>query len=184
MARKTALDVEIDEYFARLRGNVVLAELSLMQLAAVTSRLAERETLEDELRVNLEVQEQALKDMLVLSIARLFDPKGTRQDQLSMPNILESKKVTLDEDQRGKIKRLSSRPAVRTIGRIRDTMVAHSLSHASDTSLPAADIIPIIEDCYAVLSDIYRTNKSSATLERKDISEFSAKWSEMTKSWR
>jgi hypothetical protein len=52
---------------------VVFAELALMQLAAVTKCLGFRESLPDDLRVNLEVQEQALKDMLLLGIARLFD---------------------------------------------------------------------------------------------------------------
>lgn len=185
MTRKmSALDVEVDEYFAKLRANVVLAELALMQLVAVTNRLEERKTLEDELRVNLEVQEQALKDMLVLGIARLFDRKGQKQDQLSIPNILESEKVALNENLKAEIMRLDSLPTVETIRRIRDAMVAHSLSHASDMALPATDIMPIIDGCYAVLADIYKLNRSSAVLERKDISAFSTKWSEMTKSWR
>jgi hypothetical protein len=182
--KKSALDVEVDEYFAKLRANVVLAELALMQLVAIANRLEERETLADELRVNLEVQEQALKDMLVLGIARLFDLKGKKQDQLSIPNILESEKVALSDSQRAEIQRLASLPAVTTIRRIRDTMVAHSLSHASDMTLPATDIMPILDGCYEVLADIYKLNRSSAILERRDISAFSTKWSEMIKSWR
>lgn len=182
--KKSALHVEVDEYFAKLRANIVLAELALMQLVAITNRLEERETLADELRVNLEVQEQALKDMLVLGIARLFDQKGRRQDQLSIPNILESEKVALNESQKLEIKQLASLPAVKSIRSIRDTMVAHSLSHASDSSLPATDIMSILNRCYEVLADIYKLNSSSAVLERKDISAFSSKWSEMTESWR
>lgn len=182
--KKSALDVDVDAYFAKLRANVVLAELALMQLVAVTNRLEERETLADELRVNLEVQEQALKDMLVLGIARLFDLKGKKQDQLSIPNILMSKQVALSENQRAEILRLASLPAVKTIRHIRDTMVAHTLSHASDMTLPATDIMPIIDGCYAALADIYKLNRPSAVLERKDISAFSTKWSEMTESWR
>ncbi|MGJ8621395.1 MAG: hypothetical protein ACSHW1_01370 [Yoonia sp.] len=181
--RKSAQDVEVYEYFAKLRENVVLAELALMQLVAVTNRLKERETLADELRLDLEVQEQALKDMLVLGIARLFDLKGKKQDQLSIPNICMSKKVALNANQRAEISRLASLPAVKTIRRIRDTMVAHSLSHASDMAVLAIDIMPIIDGSYAVLADIYKFNSSSAVLERKDISAFSTKWSEMTESW-
>lgn len=183
-AKKSALDVEVGEYFLKLRANVVLAELALMQLVAVTERLVERKNLADELRVNLEVQEQALKVMLALGIARMFDPKGKRQDQLSIPNIQESKKLAVNENQRAEIRRLASLPAVKTIQRIRDTSVAHSLAHASDMVLPATDIMQIIDGCYGILADIYKTNRTSEVLERKDISVFSTKWSEMTESWR
>lgn len=182
--KKSALDVEVDEYFAKLRKNVVLAELALLQLVTVTNRLEERDTLADELRVNLEVQEQALKDMLVLGIARLFDRKGKKQDQLSIPNICESKKLALNEKQKAEIMRLASLPAVKIIRDIRDTMVAHSLSHAADKTLPARDIMPIIDGCYAVLADVYKSNRHPALLERKDTSAFSIKWLEMTESWR
>jgi hypothetical protein len=63
-------------------------------------------------------------------------------------------------------------------------MVAHSLSHASDTTLQAMDILPIIDGCYSILAEIYQHNRPSQALERKDISVFSAKWSEMVQDWR
>lgn len=183
VTRKSALDMDIDHYFAKLRENVVFSELALMQLVTVSHSLEEREALKDDLRVNLELQEQALKDMLVLSIARLFDPKGRKQDQLSILNILESKKIEVNEQQRAEIYRLASLPAVKTIRRIRDSMVAHTLSHASDASLQGTDIKSIIEGCYSVLAGVYELNKSPALLERKDISIYRTKWLAMTESW-
>lgn len=107
MSRKpTAKEVDFDQYFSKLRENIVYAELALMQLVVVTKRLDRQDKLEDELRVNLEVQKQALTDMLVLGIARLFDKKGKKGDQLSIPNILESDAITLTKDQECEIKRI------------------------------------------------------------------------------
>ena len=181
--KKSALEVDVDQYFSKLRENVVLAELALMQLVEVTKHLEKRETLPVELRANLEVQERALSDMLVLGIARLFDRKGTKQDQLSIPNILEHNQITLCQNQKTEIKRLGALPTVIAIRTVRDGMVAHSLSHASDIVLKAADLMPIIDDCYKVLADIYKSNKPTRALERKDVSMFSTKWRQMTQSW-
>ncbi len=184
MRRKpTAKEVGFDHYFGKLRENIVYAELALMQLVAVTKRLDGRDKLEDDLRINLEVQEQALKDMVVLVIARLFDRKGQKGDQLSIPNIRESEAITLNEDQEYKIQRIGSLPTVKLIRSIRDNMVAHSLSHASDATFTAADLLPIINGSYEILAEIYQYNRPSQALQRADISAFSEKWSEMTKDW-
>lgn len=184
MSRKRlAQDVEVEEYFAKLRGNLVFAELAAVQLTVIAKRLEKREVLAGDLRVNLEVQEQALRDMLVLSIARLFDTEGRRQDQLSIPNILGSRKITLSHDHKDTIRKLISHKSIKEIKGIRDSIVAHSLSHASDKFLQGSDIMEIINSCYDVIADIYNFNRPLERLDRQDTSIYLNKWSEMTKSW-
>jgi hypothetical protein len=182
--KPSAQDVDFERYINTLRDNVALAELVLMQFSAVAKHLEDRESLTVALRVNLEVQERVLKDMLVLSIARLFDLKNGKLDQLSIPNIHDSKKIKLNDYQIKEIKRLQSLATVKKIRTIRTKMVAHSLSHAADEQLQASDFMHIIDGCYKILADVHTCNRISEVLVRTDISEFSAKWSEMTQSWR
>lgn len=182
--KKSALDTEAIEYLAKLRENVVFAEVALMQSITVLKALQKRCTLPDDLRFNLEIQERALSDMLVMSLARLFDKKdGRRQDQLSLPNTVDHQGISVSDDQKTEISRLGNLPAVRTIIEIRKELVAHSLSYAEDHKLKLSDVGQIIDQCYSIIIEIHKDNGLADSVERKDISEFSAKWAEMTTSW-
>lgn len=183
--KPAAAEVEIDQYFDKLRENVVYAHLALMQLVSVMKRLEHRETLEPTLKANLEVQERALSDMLVLGVARLFDTGyKSNRDQLSLPNLLESNSIKREEAHSHRIEVLISNSTVEGIRQIRTKIVAHSLSHASNASLGLSEIWSIIDDCYQIISDIYHHNRPSQQLQRADTAACKDKWVEMTENWK
>jgi len=179
-----ARELDIDAYFGRLRSNVVYAELCLMQLMSISAALVDRECMPDELRVNLEIQEQALKDMLILCISRLFDRKKSGCDQISLPNLEESRTVKLSEALSMRLKRLCSEKLIRQISDVRDRFVAHSLTHATDTQFSAKDAQTIIDQCYNFISDAYHFNRPSEILSRQDIGPYQNKWNEMVQGWQ
>ncbi|OOY26092.1 hypothetical protein BMI91_06860 [Thioclava sediminum] len=175
--------MEMEEYFGKLRENLVYADLSLMQLRVVSIRLSNRTQLPNELRVNLEVQEQALKDMLVLGLARLFDKKGSKSERISIPNILGNDAIALNEDLKIKLNELMRAELLGKLKNVRDKIVAHSLSDAFDVRFQMDDAQNLIDRCYDLLTEIFHHNKPHERLARQDLKIYVKRWHEMTKAW-
>ncbi|MDR9483697.1 MAG: hypothetical protein RI566_00865 [Sediminimonas sp.] len=176
---KSFSGVSLEEHLTAIRANLACCWIA----AQLLSRLQESKKQEDYKRFVAQVLENALRDFIVMAMARLWDKGSTNKDCLSIPNLKSRSDLPLTKDQIASLDKLRAERLIKTADAMRNSFVAHSLATpkiGADNEIHGGDVQRFIERCHVLLSGLYKHN-CDYTLSWGEFDEELEKWEKLIK---